>query len=95
MTVKILAYLTYLFGKIKQSIKYGRPIHTTGYYNDDGKFHELLQGWGIKIRNKSLKNIFITVHTEARIFIIWTIIILCYGPEKLFLSDLNRNLAQY
>ena len=44
MTVKILAYLTYLFGKIKQSIKYGRPIHTTGYYNDDGKFHELLQG---------------------------------------------------
>ena len=45
MTVKILAYLTYLFGKIKQSIKYGRvgrPIHTTGYYND-GNFHHLLE----------------------------------------------------
>ena len=86
MMVKILAYLTYLFGKIKQSIKYGRPIHTTGYYNDDGKFHELLEGWGIKIRNKSLQNIFINESQKYIISITSQKYIISITPQVYTLS---------
>ena len=56
---------------------------------DDGNFHELLEGWGIKIRNKSLQNIFINESQKNIISITPQVCTLSFFINSILVIQLN------